>query len=54
MKFRNKFRIAGIITTFLGIGFIALSVLTAIKCLFIGIIVMAIGLAVLWSTETTF
>ena len=54
MKFRNKFRIAGVIITLLGIGGIALSVLTAIKCLLIGIIVMAIGLAVLWSTETTF
>ena len=54
MKFRTKMRIAGIVTTFIGIGLIGVSVLTAIKCLFIGIIVMAIGLAVLWSTETTF
>jgi hypothetical protein len=54
MKFRNKMRIAGIIITFLGIGMIGLSIFTIFKCLLLGIVVMAIGLAVLWSTETTF
>ena len=53
-RFLLKMRIGGIITTLLGIGLIALSVLTAIKCLFIGIMALAIGLAVLWSTETAF
>ena len=53
-KFMLKVRITGIITTFLGMGIIGLSIFTFIKCLFIGIIVMAIGLAVLWSTETSF
>jgi hypothetical protein len=49
-----KFRIAGIVTTLLGIGLIGLSIFTVFKCLIIGILAMCLGLAVLWATETNF
>ena len=53
-RFLLKMRIGGIITALIGMGLIGLSIFTAVKCLFIGIMVMAVGLAVLWSTETAF
>jgi hypothetical protein len=51
-RFIFKMRIGGTLSVLTGIGFMALSVLTAIKRLLVGIILLAIGLAALQSTKT--
>jgi hypothetical protein len=51
---KKKFRIIGGIIVALGMLGIGLTIFTSFNCLFIAIMVLAIGLAMLWSTENIY
>lgn len=53
-KIIKTMRILGGIILALGFIGIGVSIFTAIKCLFVGIMAISIGLAILWTTEITF